>query len=124
MTDNSFVGATPQDEDDFASRTQKLDCMSSFYRTLPKWAAKHESSVSFIIKGTKEGVELDATMPANANMDMLYDLISDIELNEKLMRLEFLIEELKKLGVDAEKINQFVEEAENLAAQIHPPEEE
>lgn len=121
--DNNFVGETPHEED-FASRTQRLDCFSAFYRALPKWSANNNSSVSFIIKGTKEGVELDIGMPENANMGMIYDVLDVIEMNEKLMRLEFLIEEFKKAGVSSEKIDELVEEAENLAKQLHPPEEE
>lgn len=129
MKNNSINKAEetlPSTNNEFFDDIQKLDVMKIFARVLPRWSTVNNADIRLIIEGNHEEVGFGITLPANRQKEheeLYLDLIRKLKDTEDLMKLTYLIDEFRRVGVDPEEINVLVNKAELLARKIHPEQE-
>jgi len=110
-------------DDSFFNEIQHLNLVRAFARTIPSWARQHNSTIGFHLKNEDGGVSIQMSLPEKDQHraeQLSVDFIEKLKIVERLIILESLIEELKRIGADENHINNFVAEGEKLIRILEP----
>lgn len=104
----------------FHTQTQQLNACKVFARTLPQWCNDNKSGVSFSFVSHGDGVEINLGLEDGATMEMAEDIVYRLQATERLMMIEVLVQEFRRVGAPVEEINALVDEGEQIAKMLHP----
>lgn len=104
----------------FAGQVARVDALKLFARALPVWAARHNSTVSIQFNASADGVEINLGMPPSATPQMADAVVQILLEAERMAQLEFLVDQMRNVGVSPEVLDPMIAEAEELARRLFP----
>lgn len=111
--------ASPESE--FTDQATQIDAFKLFSMILPRWSARHGSSVSIHFQAVEDGVSIGLGLPPSsatqANVDSLFEMLRQ---GEKMMQLNLLVDQMRGAGVAPEVLDPMIAEAQAIAAQLFP----
>lgn len=114
---------TPQH---IAQELQRLDAMRLFLAALPRFVRLTGKTVVLKFEGVAgaegEGVGCNVGFSGAGEEEwpFLFAQVMDVLTEEeKLQRLQLLVDEMRNVGVEAEKLDPMIQEAEALAVRLH-----
>ena len=121
LEDWSASGMNEQQGRQFAQDVHHIEALQLFIRSLPVWCRQHKSGVQISITCGDgwEGVGIEFGFDRKQlSVSAGNALIERLMETSKLMELENIIETMRGLGVEPEKINPLVDEANQLAQKL------
>jgi hypothetical protein len=104
----------------FAAQIQSLDALALFVRALPGWCRDNGRHVSFIIRATEEGVQVDMGFTEGATPEDAESVVARLQDCERLVRLQLLVDEMRNVGVAPQILDPMIDEATRLAERLFP----
>ncbi len=105
----------------FASEVQQIEALALFAKALPGWVMENGKGVKITIECGGPSISVDIGLSQGATSEQADDLLQRLRDWEKLDRLGLLIDEMRNVGVSVDIIDQLVNEAEDLARRLSPP---
>lgn len=104
----------------FAAQVAEIEAFKVFARVLPAWSAQNNTTVSFSMKASAEGLEINLGLPASATPQMADSIIAMLKDAERMSQLELLVDQMRNAGVAPEVLDPMIREAEDLAFKLFP----
>jgi hypothetical protein len=104
----------------FAGQVARIDALKLFARALPAWSLQNGATVSIALRASPDGLEIDLGLPPSATPQMADSVVSMLIDAERMAQLEFLVDQMRNVGVAPEVLDPMIREAEELAARLFP----
>ncbi len=105
----------------FLEQVQRISALNVFARAIPLWARAHGKSVTIAIQSEADGqVGFELKLPENSTEAEAQELFELMEKSQRLADLQVIVEELRRSGVSAEKVQNYALEGDSLLRQLYP----
>ena len=104
----------------FAGQVAKIDALKLFARVLPAWSLQNNTTISLTLRASSEGLEINLGLPPSATPQMADSVVAMLIEAEKMGQLEFLVDQMRNVGVSPEVLDPMIKEAEDIAQRLFP----